>query len=1311
MPLLLTPAAGPADLRDRLADLRRRWRRHLLLYGAGVVGAGAVGAAIALGLLDRAVHLPALVRAVALIGLLVGGVLAVGGVRRRLREVGDDLALSLRVESHFPNLNDALASTVQFTDRPDDDAEAGSAALRKATRRHAVRAAEDCDFTDLLDPRPVRRAGTALAAAALVAVPLAVLFPVAAATALVRLADPFGSHPWPPQTTLTLDAPTWLARGEPFVLRGRLEGVVPERAMFGFALDGSPATEQAVAVTPGDDGGTLAVRLEPNRVPRGFRYRVRANDAETPWRVVCVLPPPQLAPLDGRPSPQVHLGFPAYTDLPPHDLPDGGGSVECVTGTLVSVRAATDRPVVRAWVELVADPPRPVVAAGLLGLGAVRPLGAVGLTATGHAVWGRVPARLDAAGQRFKLTFRPYVSGLYALRFEDESGLGGRRALDVRVQPDPPPAVTLERPAATQDSLAVLPDAAVPLAARVDDPVFAVRNVYLEYRCGKDEPAQRLPLYDPSELGAALPRFLAAAPLPPVRLRPPLVRADRRLDLKQIRHADGRPLREGDTLTLQVVADDFDEVTVPKPPGRSHEVELHVVGPPALLTALQKVEADVQRELKEMLTLQRDALQRSTAAETQRRQSGTLRPEDLDRLFQAEQLQQQLRGRLGTGQEGLRAAVDRLRRALRDNPLPRSPERDRLDALAAELDRLDREELEPVEPLLSQARKERGPVPPEARKGGALPKAIEHQREAERTLRDLLDRLEPWSDARDLRAETGALLRDQERAGRDRAELEAQQGMIGKSREQLTPEQQAQLSRQEERQSGLAERADDLLQKLNQKLREKTDAQAAKAAEAAAKDARAAELERQAEPPASPPPEARSLRQQAQEARTAAEALKREADALAKAAKAAQGEPPRPGELSPMDPTLQGRLKEAAQKLGRNEVGRARQAQEAAARMLRSMQDALQEQADPEGDRLAKKQKLQAAEQELEDLIQDQERLQKRAQDAGAIADPTQRKQELERLACEQEQLQARARELAQRLSRLNGESAGRDLRRAGRAMAQARDQLDQGDPAEDKQDDALDRLDDAQRELAQARKDAEEELQREERAKLIDALKGLKERQESHVAESERVFEAVKQAAGWTRPLAKSLNDLARAEADLGGEVGPLVEKQFQDQKVIAHLLRQAAEALAGVEPAVERVRSGPMDLDSLDGDRHIVQEPQRLGLRRLGQLLDALQDEEKDRQARANQPGQGGGQDGGGGGGDGVPPLAQLKLLRQLQAEVNERTEAFAQAHPDLTKLTPEDQAALDAIRGAQAELAALLEEVAPAAPPADPPAGEKK
>ncbi|HEY1378937.1 MAG TPA: hypothetical protein VGF55_19200, partial [Gemmataceae bacterium] len=748
MPLLLAPATEPPDLRDRLADLRRRWRRLVLVRAALAAVAVALAAAVGLGLLDRATHLPALVRAAALVGLLAAGGIALLRLRRQLRDLGDDLALALRVEDHFPTLNDALASTVQFERHPD-----GSDDLRHATRRYAVREAGDCDFRDLIDRRPARRALAGLVAALAAALPLAVLYPGAARAALVRLVDPFGDHPWPPQTVLTLEAPDWLARGEPFILRGTLDGVIPERATFGFALDGTPVTEQPVAVTADDDGGSLVVRLEPNRVPRNFRYRLVANDAETTWRTVRVLPPPQLAPLDGRPSPQVHLDFPAYTDLPARDLPDGGGAVECVTGTLVHIRAATDRPVARAWVELATDPPRPALAAGLVALGGSNPANVLGLSAAGRAVWGRVPATLDAAGQRFELTFRPYVGGLYALRFEDETGLGGRRMLDVRLQVDPSPAVTLERPAASQDSLSVLPDATLPLVARVDDPTFAVRSVRLEYRCGKDEPAQHLPLYDHQALGSTLPRLVTAAPVPPLRLRLQQVPVERRLELAQFRHADGRPLREGDTLTLQVAADDFDDVTVPKPPGRSHEVVLNVVGPSALLTELQKTEADVQRELKEMLQLQRDALNRTTAADNQRRQTGTLRPDDQERLVQAEQLQQQLRGRLGTEQEGLKSAVDKLRRAMRDNPLPRSPERDRLDALASELDRLNREELSQVEPLLSQARKEKGPVPPDARKGGPLPKAVEHQRETERTLRDLLDQMQPWTDARELRSE------------------------------------------------------------------------------------------------------------------------------------------------------------------------------------------------------------------------------------------------------------------------------------------------------------------------------------------------------------------------------------------------------------------------------------------------------------------------------------------------------------------------------------------------------------------------------
>src|SRR5207249_4558193 len=161
--------------------------------------------------------------------------------------------------------------------------------------------------------------------------------------------------------------------------------------------------------------------------------------------------------------------------------------------------------------------------------------------------------------------------------FEDEQGIIGHRPLDVRVLADPAPGAAVERPSASRDSLAILPNATVTLLAKVDDPVFAVRSAHLEYRAGKDEPVQRLPLYDHLVIGGAISQLLAPG-TPALRLRPTVVQPERRLELATLRHADGKPLVDGDTVILQVVADDFDDVTSPKPPGRSQRSEERRVG-------------------------------------------------------------------------------------------------------------------------------------------------------------------------------------------------------------------------------------------------------------------------------------------------------------------------------------------------------------------------------------------------------------------------------------------------------------------------------------------------------------------------------------------------------------------------------------------------------------------------------------------------------------------------------------------------------------------------------------------------------------
>lgn len=1453
MPLILSPHKPPPDLRGRLAALRQQMRRAATVHGGSAVAALALATFIVIGFLDYHLKMPALIRAIALLSLLVG----VGLLIRRLflrpwLESRNDLTLALHVESHFPALNDALGSAIAFERLQGDWA--GSPELRQETRRRATRAAEDCDFQDLIDSRGPRRALFGFVAAALAALTMLALYPEAALTAVVRLADPFGAHPWPLQTRLQLEAPTWIARGEPFLLRGELHGVIPDRVGFAFALEGAPPAEQPLAITPADDGSAaVSLRLDANRIPRTFRYQVKANDAVTEWRTVKVVPPPQLVPIDGRPSPLVRLDFPTYTDLHALDLPDGGGHIEGVTGTLVTLRAAVDRPVIRAWVQLATDPPRQVIPPALFGFAGTGAVDAAGLNLAGRLAWQRVPAGLDDTGTRMFFAFRPAIGGRYVLAFEDEQGIIGHRPLDVRVLADPPPGATVERPSASRDSLAVLPNATVTLLAKVDDPVFAVRSAHLHYRAGKDEPVQRLPLYDYQVIGAAIPHLLAPG-MPALRLRPTVVQPERRLELATLHHADGKPLVDGDTVILQVVADDFDDVTAPKPPGRSQEVELKIVSPSALQTVVQKAESDIQKELRELHSLQSDARLRAQEANEQRRAVGKLRPDDQDRLVQAEQMQQQLRQRLGDEREGLRSAVDRLRQTLRDNPLPR-PQEGRLDNVANELNRLAKEEVPQIEPNLAAARKERNEVPPDARRTGPLPNALEHQRETQRTLNELLDQLKPWSDARELRAEVGMLLRELERLSQQRAQLQARAGTQGKRPEELSQADREELNRLREQQSALNDRSNDLVQRLDQKTREKEEAAKDREAEAGKKDQQAADRTKtdDGQPPADAAQrEAQSLRQQAAEARDEANALRQEAEALRAArdlaragveqarrdqsqannqagqqnrdqsqgkgqtgeqdrgksqSKGQSGRPesgkdssqskgqsgsqdsgkdssqskgqagsqskgqsgrqesgknsqqskgragrqdqksgsqakgsqdqskaggqqeqsPQPGEQSQQQPgseqsrPLAEQMQNAARQIGENKLGDAEQSQKAAADTLKKMQDKLAEQADRADDAERLSKRLRGLEQELDSLAEDQERLQREMENARNIQDPAERKQELERLAREQEKLQQRAREMAQRLSRQRNEEGAREMRRASRSMEQAREQMEQGetDRARQDQEDALDRIDDAQEQVARARREAEERLEREQQARMAEIVKGLRERQEGLNTESERILQVVKQKGDWDRVLQKSVIDLSDSQEALSREVRGLIEKQFKDDKVITHAVGDAADAMIEVEDAIKQMREDGFRFEQLDEDKSAVQAPQKLALRRLDQLLDALKpdprqarNQRQQRQRQQGQQGEGGDEGGGGGGGgDGVPPLAELKLLRSLQADLNERTEEFSKKYPDAQNLTEPQKTKLDKLRRTQSDLAALLDEMSQPGDPEPPPGPEAR
>jgi hypothetical protein len=153
---------------------------------------------------------------------------------------------------------------------------------------------------------------------------------------------------------------------------------------------------------------------------------------------------------------------------------------------------------------------------------------------------------------------------------------------------------------------------------------------------------------------------------------------------------------------------------------------------------------------------------------------------------------------------------------------------------------------------------------------------------------------------------------------------------------------------------------------------------------------------------------------------------------------------------------------------------------------------------------------------------------------------------------------------------------------------------------------------------------------------------------------------------------------------------------------------MQQASERmLERLDQAQERVDNATADSDSnLDVAAEQTAEEdtrrwQRAALERIDRLLDALKPDD-DRVARSpSEKGRGGRPGGGKGGsapagGESVPPRAQLKALRALQQEINERTKAFDQQHSKSGILTQKEAGVLQALRQEQADIAELFQQL---------------
>ena len=375
-----------------------------------------------------------------------------------------------------------------------------------------------------------------------------------------------------------------------------------------------------------------------------------------------------------------------------------------------------------------------------------------------------------------------------------------------------------------------------------------------------------------------------------------------------------------------------------------------------------------------------------------------------------------------------------------------------------------------------------------------------------------------------------------------------------------------------------------------------------------------------------------------------------------------------------------GALREAARALDENEIGSATKQQSQATENLRELDDILQNRGAANVEELA--QELESLRKRLEELKQDQTETLRKLKDAESIKDPDQREQELERLRKEQEELQQRAAELARELRRMQAGRPGSSARRAASRMEEAVQRLTKDDPtAIEEIEEALEDLEQAERELAEEQRAAEEQLAQELLEKIADEINAFVERQQAVIDETNRLETERRERGRLTRGQLVSLRNLAELQTTLADETAELAKK-----------IEAAAVFALAIRGAEQNMRRAVTRLEERKTDRRTI-EAEEAARDRFADLVAALEKDEKKPEEQTddaeqtdqqpNQPQSGGPQT------DGIPQLAQLKMLKTMQEDILQRTADLDRKRTD-TELDDEQKTELTELTEQQSLLA---------------------
>ncbi len=666
--------------------------------------------------------------------------------------------------------------------------------------------------------------------------------------------------------------------------------------------------------------------------------------------------------------------------------------------------------------------------------------------------------------------------------------------------------------------------------------------------------------------------------------------------------------------------------------GKSNTRTLTVISPEEKRSELADRQAALLLELERVQKLEQTARGHVKELQVQLDQAGSLRPEDLDLLKRVELDQRQINSRIGGEQDGVVGQTRALRRERELNAVSDPQAEQLLGKLSDDLDFLRRESLPQIERDLTQALK--------LNAGETHNKSADTDKQRERTRQSLDHTAQQQDQVLDTLAKTLRELgawRDGRNLAGDLRELTSEQQKLANDTRQLG---QATISKST---AELTPQQKAELNKLSERQQQLAN--------------RVGDFQKNLATPSND--EGASTEQ-----RAARESLQHQVE----------------------QEKLDTQMREAAKEVSGNKIAQAVQKQEQLVETLKKLQAVLNDDDVTDTETLVKQ--LNQAQAELGQLREQQESLMRKIDEAGQQPPGQQRDEALAQLRKEEEQLRHKSEEMLRRLQRLGSHSARRAAQRAADHMRQAEEALAQNNPdqAEEELQETLDDLEQAERELNRDKKRAELELAQEVLERISDELVTLRDRQQAAIDEAKRIRGEFETAGKWSRGLLKSARGLGQSQRNLSDETLNK-SKDVKSVEVLSLALTSAARLMESAAKKLEQ------DQPDLSAETLEFQERAR---QRIVDVLTAINEKDNDKK-NSNEQNKTGGEGGNSGPqGESVTIIAQLKIIRAMQIDLNDRTQQIKNTRPKSGELPASQSAELQTISEEQAALADLIRQL---------------